>query len=341
MPVPRVPRIAAFALLSALLVAGCTGPESPGLTAPATDGISTTTDDVGLAGVSGAPGPAGGSVSNSAPSVTAFTQSATTGENRGGFVVVFSGTVKDPNAEAQIKEVAIATTGPATLGSTREITPDDRTATSEPAAFGSDGWKVWTGTRNDGVLNYQYQHAFAAFSPAGTYVFTLTVKDAPGTSGASAPLSVILTAFSDITIDPTPVNAAGAALTGANWGEWTAEAGARNVAATNYLKLVNTGAAPTTTIVIDLASAFVGATDPEFSIPVEGNVQFAWFEDTTPGATAPSEGTFAYGDANADGSTTLRFTGPGNVIYVTYRIVALPEILPVQSYGISFTATEL
>lgn len=328
--------ILAVAVLASVLVAGCN--------APANTAVQPTTSTPGgitQQSVSGSSGTVGGSVSNSAPTVQAFAQSATTGENRGGFVVVFSGSVKDKNTEAQIKNVSIAGIGPAVLASSHEITVAERAATTEPASFGGDGWKVWTGTVNDGVLNYQYQRTFPAFTPAGTYVFNLRVEDTPGQVGLSSALSVVLTAFSDITISPTPVSATGAALTGANWGEWTAEAGATNVASSNYLKLVNTGDVANSRVVIDFAPTFIGASDENFTIPVASNVQFAFFEDTSPSTTAPNEGTFSFLTANADGSVTVPFTAQNNVIYVTYRIVQLPEILPVQSYGISFTVTEL
>lgn len=332
--------LALTVLLAALVLAGC---NAPGATTPSASVPTTAAggESVGLQSVSGSAGAVGGSVSNSAPTVLTFVQSATTGENRGGFVVVFSGQVKDKNTERDVKNISITGIGPSILSSSHEITDAERSATSDPGGFGGDNWKVWTGTVNDGVLNYAFQRTFPAFTPAGTYAFAARVQDSPAAVGLSSSLSVILTAFSDITINPTPVDAAGNDLTGQNWGQWTAEAGAQNVTSSNYIKLVNTGDIANARIVIDLAPQFVGASDANFTIPVASNVQFAWFDDSTPAASAPSEGTLSYLTPNADGTVTVQFAGKGDIIYVAYRIVALPEILTAQSYGISFTVTEL
>lgn len=292
--------------------------------------------------MNGTPGAVGGSVRNSAPTVPSFSSSATTGDNRGGFTVVLSGAVRDANTERQLQSLSVAGAGPVAIASgARVVAPAEADASDEPADFDAAGWKVWSGARNDGVLHFQWRHTFAAFQAPGVYSFAATATDKAGATGVSAPVAVTLTAFSDITIAPAPVDAAGAALPGQNWGAWTAEAGATHVESANWLKLVNTGALPGSAVVIDFADAFVGAEDPSFTIPVAGNVQFAWFEDATPAATAPSEGTFAWAAASAEGAVTVTFTGTGNAIYVAYRVAKLPDVLPVQSYGISYTATEL
>lgn len=321
-------------LLGTLVLAGCTGMQESAVAPDRPDELTTQ-------GVSGSAGSVGGSVENSPPFVVSFTQSATTGENRGGFVVVLTGRVRDNNTESQIENVSVTASGPVVLGANHVLTAADRNDAVEPAAFGADGFKVWNPTKNDGILEFRYQQSFPAFTPAGTYAFRASVADKSGASAVSAPLAVTLTAFSDITIHPTPVSASGAALPGQNWGQWTAAAGASNVASSNYIKLVNTGDVGASRVVIDLASGFVGATDANFSIPADNNVQFAWCEDTTPATSAPSECTFSFGPASPDATATVQFTGKNNVAYVTYRIVKLPDVLPVQSYGISFTVTEL
>lgn len=198
-----------------------------------------------------------------------------------------------------------------------------------------------TGTPNDGVLSFRYRQAFPAFTPAGVHEFSAFVADKAGFVASSPPVAVTLTSFSDITIDPTPVSLDGAPLAGELWGMWSAQPGASDVASTNYLRLVNTGDLAAPRIVVDLADAFVGTTDPSFSIPVATNVQFAWFEDLTPATSAPREGAFTFAPANAEGSVTVSFTGKGSIVYVAYRIVELPDVLPAQDYGISFTVTEL
>lgn len=323
------------ALLLTAVLAGCTAPEGSIL-----DMEDDAADmDISPAGVTGTKGTVGGSVKNSPPTVQSFTTSATQGENRGDFTITLSGSVKDANTENQIANISVHGVGGVTIAANHVVTADERAAASAPASFGPDGFKVWTGTKNDGVLEFQYRYTFPAFTPAGPYVFTAHVADTPGSAATSAPVTVTLTRFSDITIDPTPVGADGGALPGQNWGQWEAEASAQNVASSNYIRLVNTGDTPASRVVIDFADAFVGAPDANFSIPVANNVQFAWAE-AAPGA-APSSLTFDYAPANSEGTTTVTFTAQNNVIYVTYRIVQLPDVLPVQSYGIAYTVTDL
>lgn len=339
MPAQR-PILLTLLLGATLLLAGCTSPEPTAtVDTPRTPTAETSGDDVvEPQSVSGSTGAVGGKVKNSAPTVPTFTQSATEGENRGGFTVVFTGTVRDANTERQLKNISVTAVGPSGFSASRPVTTDDVNLLTEPASFTS-GWKVWTGTKHDGIMNFQYSYTFPAFTPAGTYTFTARAEDTPGASGVSVSRTVVLTAFSDITINPTPVGADGAAQTGQNWGQWDAEAGATNVAATNYIKIVNTGDVATSSVVIDFAASFVGAEDGNFTIPVANNVQFAWAEGGS--AAKPSDLTFNYGTANADGTTTVTFSAKDNVIFVIYRIVQLPEILPVQSYGIAYTVNEL
>lgn len=331
-------RIAFLLTLTALLVAGCTAPKEAAV-APSLPAVGA--DEVTPQSVTGSTGAVGGSVKNSPPTFVSYSPDATIGENRGGFVVVLQGSVKDKNAEQDVASIAVASVGPAVLGGTHVVTSAEKNATGEPGEFGADGFKVWSATLGDGILNFKYRQAFPAFTPAGVYNFTATVKDLPGSAATSAAAVITLSSFSDITISPTPVGADGASLAGQNWGQWVAEAGDKNVEASNYIKLVNTGDVGNSRIVIDLASQFVGASDPAFVIPAGSKVQFAWFEDTTPATSAPSEGTFTWLPANTESSVTVQFSGKGNVIYVKYRITELPEILPPQPYGISFTVTEL
>ena len=336
---PRV--AAAIAIILTVLAAGCTGANEGSTLDPSLPGAGDG-GDIEPQAVRGTPGAVGGRVANSPPTVESFTPSATQGENRGGFAVVFSGSVKDRNAEGQIANLTVTgvSAGLPTLGGApHAVTAAERAAGDAPATFGADGWKVWTGVRNDGVLHYEFRQAFPAFTPAGAYSFTLRVADAPGLVATSGAIPVTLSAFSDITIAPTPVDASGAPLVGSNWGEWTAEAGAQDVESANFLKLVNSGSVADARVVIDLADAFEGAEDANFTIPVAGNVQFAWAQG--PATAKPSDLQFTYGAAGPEGAVTVQFSAADNVLFVKYRIVQLPEILPVQSYGISFTVTEL
>lgn len=320
-------------LLLALLLAGCNAP------AATPEGGS---DAIDTAAVQGGAGGSGGSVANSAPAISNFSADRTQGDNDGSLVVVFSGTTFDRNTEAQIATLRVNGSGPVAFSSLHAVTPAERLATSEPGSFGADGWKVWGGTARDGAIHWRYRQAFPAFTPAGAYDFRATATDTPGLSGSSGALTVTLRAFSLITVQAAPVNQQGLPIAGASWGGWTAEAGARDVASTNFLKIVNDGDSPDARVVIDFTEAgFLGVEDANFSVPIDGNVHFGWWEDTTPALTSPAEGTFPHGAASPNGAVTLQFTGKGNVIYVTYRLAALPDVLAMQSYGATFTVTEL
>lgn len=322
--------ILALLALSSLLLAGCTGP------AATTDTVA----DVSPAALAGGSGSTGGAIANSPPVVRSFAADRTSGDNGGAFVVVFTGTVFDANTEAQLMDLRVATTGAATLALTHVVTAEEKTALDEPASFSADGFKVWSGERNDGVLHFRYRHAFPVWSPAGEYGFVLTARDAPDNTGASSPVKVTLAKFSAITVAGAPVDAAGLPQAGRNWGEWTARAGTPNVESTNHLKLLNEGDLASPRVVIGFSDrAFVGSQDANFSIPLAGNVQFAWWEGSA--TAAPSSGTFTWLPVSPDGTVAVQFTAKGNAIFVKYRIVQLPEVLPMQSYGASFTATEL
>lgn len=170
--------------------------------------------------------------------MTAFAPDVTTGENRGSFAVTFTGSVKDRNTERQISNISVLSEGAGILGADHVVTQEEMRAASEPEAYGTDGFKVWTGTANDGVLNFRYRQPFAALSTAGVYVFNVRVSDVAGTSATwGTPASITITSFSDITLSTDPVTAEGIQVPGANWGEWDAEAGDTNVESTNYLKL--------------------------------------------------------------------------------------------------------
>lgn len=322
----------------AVTLAGCTSPTDSSLLDP----LPSDNDDVTQQAVKGGGGSSGGQVKNSAPTVRSFTSDRTTGDNSGSFTVVFSGTVFDPNAEAQIASIAVASATLPGLSVVHAVAPTERVATTEPASYGADGFKVWSGALNDGVLEFRYRVTFPAFTEAGDHGFGATVADLPGLTASSSSLTITLTKFSLISVASAPVDIDGDALTGASWGGWEAEGSAEGVAATNFIKLTNDGDSANPILVLDFTeTGFVGVDDANFSIPIDANIEFAWFEDTTPLTTSPAEGTLTYGGASATGSVQLRFTGAGNVIYVTYRIVSMPEVLPVQSYGASFTVTEL
>jgi hypothetical protein len=75
------------------------------------------------------------------------------------------------------------------------------------------------------------------------------------------------------------------------------------------------------------------------TVPIDGNIQFAAWEDTTPDSTSPEEGIFTYGSTSATGSATFSYSAVDNVILVKYRLVALPAVVPDQTYTAAFTVT--
>jgi hypothetical protein len=145
---------------------------------------------------------------------------------------------------------------------------------------------------------------------------------------------------SQVTVSASPVNWTGVAQPG-SWGAWNASPGATFVNATNYLKLTNVGPLARPKVVVDFNElSFAGTTDAAYTVAIANNVDFAWWEDTTPASTSPSQGTYAW-TASADGSTTFQFNAVGDVTYVTYRVKALPDVLRDQPYAATFTVTEL
>lgn len=319
-------------LLAGLLLAGCAAPNPP----------AEEPFPVGSQAVQGGQGSGGGSVGNLPPVWQSFNGTLTTAENSGGVAETFTGKVLDANGEKDFTSLTIRVTGVVSGNFTRVLEPGDANQLTEPASFGADNWKVWTDVKNDGFLWLKFRYTFPLGAPAGTATFTPNAKDGAGGAGVDGtPDATTVSLFSEITVAAQPVSANGNVSTG-SWGGWTATPGATNVEAANYLKLTNTGQKAAAQVVIDFSeAALVGSSDPNYTIPVASNVEFAWFEDTTPAASAPNEGTYAWSGANADGSATVAFSGLNNVLYVTYRIKQLPAVLAIQSYAASYTATEL
>lgn len=320
-------RTVLIVLLVALSITGCTARESSALLEPAA--------------VSGGSGSTGGSVSGSDPSVTAFTSDKSSGDNAGSFVVVLTGTAFSPNGEKKLDKIEIIGAGPATMGANHTVTSAEVDARTEPASFGADGFKAWNPTDKDGNMQFRYRQPFAVWTPAGAYSFTARAyANGNRVSPPSAPVAITITKFSLITVAGAPVNAAGVAQTGAAWGGWSAAPNAENVAATNYLKLVNDGDKPDVSIVIDFTDgSFKGATDNAYAIPIDANVQFAWATGSP--SSTPAQLTFSYLPLSGSGSTTVTFANKGDVAFVSYRIAKLPGVLDVQSYSAAFTVTEI
>jgi len=352
--------ILALLIVLAAVAAGCTS-NAPSATLPSpTPSAGSTTGSAGSAGapatdvintasVSNGNGNTGGQVRDVAPSVPSFTSTTATVENGGGQNLTFNGTVSDANGEEDLGFLYVkgttynASSGVQNLGANHTITSAERSASTEPASFGSDGYKVWNCNGRDGVLCWKYNLAVAQFAQAGTYTFNVTTGKTGGPLGSSTlaqQQSATVTSFSQIDFSPYPVDATGAVQTGANWGAWVASPGDSNVASSNYLKLTNNGDVAGARVQISFSGTqFVGQTDANYTVPFAGNVQFAWC-DVTAGTTPAGCTMSAWTAANA-GAATVTFLGKGHTLYVQYRVVSVPGTLAAQSYGAAFTATEL
>lgn len=336
--------------VATLFIAGCTSPaadlQAPSAPAPG-EVPAEGADTLSPQAVTGGAGGTGGRVKDKLPTFSTVSLDRTTGDNSGSTQVVLSGSVTDANAEDDISFVRAFLVGPSgsTMSVNHTVTPAERNATSEPAAYpaGTNACKVWTATANDGTLQYKCRLTVTAFLLNGAYTPYVSATNPTGVTATSAAGAVFtVTRFSLVTVASAPVNAAGIAQTGANWGEWDAFPGDANVVATNYIKITNDGDTPNAQLIIDFTEAtFAGAQDAGYTVPIDGNIQFAAWEDTSPSTTSPSEGTFTFGTASNTGSVTVSFSGNGNVVYVAYRIVQLPAVLKAQSYGATFTVTEL
>lgn len=316
-------RLAAVLLVASALLAGCNG--GP----PATP----TPQEVGRASAGG------GSVLDDPGYFASFSADATQGDVGGSSVVTISGSVQDNNSETDIAWIRGALNGSAPLYVNHSVTTAERGAFTEPAAFGADGFKVWTGASDvDGLLLFRWRLVVPAGTAPGLYALVASEGN-PGAPAWSAELPLTLQKASEVTVAPQPVNWTGVSQN-ASWGAWNATPGATSVVAANYLKITNTGQLARPRVVLDFNElAFTGATDAGYMVPINGNVDFAWWEDATPNATSPSEGTYAW-STSADGSLSFQFGAVGDVIYVTYRVKALPAVLRDQAYAATFTLTD-
>lgn len=304
----------------ALLLAGCSAPDASRVQ-PAGGAIL------------------GGSVLDAPGYFASASLDATSVENVGG-AVVLSGSIQDNNSETDVAFVRGWLNGTTSLGSNHTVSDAERAAASEPAGFGADGFKVWTGSSPvDGLLFFRWRVALPDGTPPGLETVSASEGN-PGSVAWSAPLALNVTKTAQVAVASAPVSWEGVAQPNASWGAWTATPGATSVVAANYLKITNVGALARPKVVLDFNElAFIGANDPAYAVPVNGNVDFAWWEDATPSVTSPSEGTYAW-TTSADGSATLQFNGVNDVIYVTYRVKQLPAVLASQPYAATFTLTD-
>lgn len=315
-------RAASLAILAALLAAGCSAPG-------ASDALHTA-------------GSGGGSVTDTPATFQAFAISQSAFENDGTGTLLVNGTVFDSNAESDVSYLRPFLNGSVTLASNHTVTSAERAATSEPTTWPADNVRVWTGaSATDGKLFFRWRLAITSGFQPGFYLVGASATNPNGVTGyLAAPLSLNVTNASQVTIAALPVDAAGVPQSG-SWGAWNASPGSTNAASANYLKLTNVGSLSRPRILVDFNElAFTGTSDAAYTVPINDNVQFAWWEDATPASSAPSEGTYSFVTA-PQGSVQVSFSARGDVIYVAYRLASLPATLASQTYSATFTATDV
>lgn len=281
----------------------------------------------------------GGTVGNSAPTVTAFASAAGPEQSKD-TSDIFSGTVRDKNGERRIDQISVSfTTAPGGVSPTlfdRDVVVGDLAVTSEPS-FGVDNFKVWNPVANDGLLSFKFQYTWTV---NGDYVVRALVDDQTNTDQFNAGLDIAITVSDGFTVSADPVDGSGAAMTSASWGSWTAIPGATSVDSFNYLEVENTGNNPAQVFTLDFTpSAWTGEDDATETFDIDGNIKFACAESSGAAAEAPDDLTFTLGSASASGSVTATFSGLGKFMYCTYQIQSIDDPLLDQDYDASFTAT--
>ncbi|MHB8586764.1 MAG: hypothetical protein ACYDDF_13135 [Thermoplasmatota archaeon] len=334
-------KTALILVVAAAILAGCTAPTTTPSSTPGSQSVATQSTTGATSGSGG------GVVAKVAPQVLRFAGSISTSvDNSGTYTEIFSGTVYDANdvvaLSGGVLSVALTGAPPGTTYFNHTITASDVSPgkKTQPSTFGADNYEVWNGGRGTGTMYFEFRYTFPLGTPAGTDVFTPSVVDAVGTTASGSSVSTTVTVFSQITIAPSPVDSSGNALAGVAWGAWTAAPNATNVAGTNYLKLTNTGQKATASVVLAFSSQNFTSADGNYTIPIAGNVQFAW-ANTPSSTTTPAGLTFNYGATSASGSVTVTFQGLNNVIFVEYRIVQLPRVVAPETYSAAYTATEV
>ncbi len=325
------------------------------------------TSDGGL-DVDSEPGSGGGRISNSPPEFRSITMTSDTADNDGSSVVIVTMEMFDANGEVEFSEadMEMALSGARNEVFTGKMPTENFLRTSEPSLYDLNGWKFWnSGEQLDGLVTGKFRYVIPEGTPPGELYFTPTVDQtvegggdgATGLLGGSsssdaedpAPESADQPAVLQVqnprhaVINPWPVDSNGTEHVGEAWGNWSAAPGDENVVAANYMQIVNSGQDPNAMFIVDYSgTAFVGNEHRgEIPINLNGapNIEYAWFEGP-PGAV-PADGDFVFQPGNAEASLTVQFTDLDNVGYFSYRIVKVPDFLPPDTYGATFTITEV
>jgi hypothetical protein len=289
------------------------------------DNIHEATETVAIT-LSNPSGPALGSITvytlsitDDDPVPTVAFSSATSSALEGDGDVQLDATLSNPTA-FQVDVNFAVTGGTASLA--------DYTLASGTLSFAplDTTQSITLGITNDDVAEADETVAVTISSPSQATLGTTTVHTHTILND-DGPLIVVAT---------DPVSAAGVTQTGARWGAWSGAPGGVNVAAGNYLKITNNAAAGQQVSVDFTPTRFTGTTTTSEIISIDNNVQFAWWEGSA--SSKPADGTFTYGSTAGSGAATFTFAAHGDVLWVTYRVVALPDPLVDQPYEAAYTA---
>lgn len=259
----------------------------------------------------------GGLVKNVAPDLTKLTLDVIgEGRHHVGFTDTISGEVFDANSEADIASVEVLLNG--------ALDEDVKVVLSDADP-------------KNGILEFSVTYTY---NELGTYAWTVKVTDEKEHSVTSDPVNVDI--VEPLTIPEHAVNADGSEAS--SWGGWSADPGDQNVAAKNFIKLVNSGVNPKQGFVLAFDEAFVGE-DEEYSILTENNIQFGILELASDAAVPDLdlESSFAWQESApgealiTSGTLEANFGDLDNIVYVSYRILQMPAVLADQVYSAGLT----
>lgn len=300
-------------------------------------GLSVT----GIVDASSPNNEAGGTVTDAAPSFSGFVGSRASAHNGGSVTERFEGSISDANGEHTMvgNKLTIVVTGPDGEEYKHTISADDVKTTTEPSKY-KGGWKVWTGTENDGVLHFAFLYEYEEGAATGDYTFTPEYEhefDSKTVVAKGTPVTRQVDEYAEVTIDSDPVGPDGEKL-GERWGLWNAAPQSKNVESTNYLRIRNTGQKATSSITVDFTDKTLTGAKSKDVIPLDGNVKFSWCEVASI-SVAPSACAWNDGATSLTGTFTKAFSAKGNVMYVKYTLLDVGTVAA-DTYTASYTVDE-
>jgi hypothetical protein len=297
---------------------------------------------------SAAAGTGGGTVKNATPRFDGVPALDETQANAG-YTASFSGVVFDGNGEQDIETIQFTLSGGSgTLVSVPyAVDADDlavgpKHAAADQTTSGAAIW-VWNQVARDGKLNFAVTYTF---NYAGTFTWTANIIDDNGKSPAS-PAQATIEILQGILVRETLVLLNGQdAPAGSAWGSWSYLPGEdTEILGQNFVQVTNNGFNDQQGFSIHFSDeAFYpadGRSGPFGSdelVPIHGHVVFGFVEvsEITDLGTQLANIAWATGPS-ANGLFNGAFSGAGNHVFVTYKLVNPPAILVDQPYTADVT----